>query len=156
MTKAGHDRHRWVWRTVGVLLVLYGANWFFTPLFVSETTLESAFRPKGKLRFDPTKWREKPSRPWGVRYEMVDDLLTRFLRPGMTLREVIDLLGQPDLASEWPVGSGELDVHYNLGSQRDYPARSVLFPGRLANLELWVLDLRFRGERLYKVRVKPS
>jgi hypothetical protein len=136
------------------VVVLYGANYMFTPDIVGITQLESFFRPKGALQFDSIKWKQKEKSAWGERYKMVDDLLKTQLRPGRSQQEVEDLLGKPDIAA--PRDGGELELHYNLASQKDYPARSVLFPGRLQNLELWILLLRFREGRLYSVEVVPT
>ncbi|MGC8990120.1 MAG: hypothetical protein ACP5MD_08370, partial [Verrucomicrobiia bacterium] len=47
------------------LVVLYGANWMFTPEVISVTKLESFFRPKGKLQFDSNKWKQKQASSWG-------------------------------------------------------------------------------------------
>lgn len=152
--KAGACKYRWPWAVAIALVLLYGANWMFTPEVVSVTKLESFFRPKGKLQFDSNKWKQKQPSSWGERYEMVDDLLRKQLRPGLSRQEVEDLLGKPDV--DTPRGAGELELSYNLASQKDYPARSLLFPGRLENLELWILLLRFRDGRLYSVEVVPT
>ena len=63
-------------------------------------------------------------------------------------------VGQADITA--PRDAGEVEMHYTLASQKDYPARSVLFPGRLGNLELWILLLRFRDGRLYSAEVVPT
>lgn len=139
--------------TVAVIL-LYGANYMFTPDIVGITQLESFFRPKGESHFEATKWKQKEKSSWGERYKMVDDLLKTRLRLGLSQREVEDLLGKPDIAA--PREDREMELHYNLASQKDYPARSVLFPGRLQNLELWILLLRFRDGRLHSVNVVPT
>jgi len=118
------------------------------------TKLESFFRPKGKLQFDSNKWKQKQPSSWGERYEMVDDLLRKQLRPGLNRQQVDDLLGKPDVDA--PRGAGEVELSYSLASQKDYPARSVLFPGRLENLELWILLLRFRDGKLYSMEVVPT
>jgi len=142
-----------MWGAVAVV-VLYDANYMFTPDIVGITQLESFFRPKGELQFDSTKWKQKEVSSWGERYKMVDDLLKNQLRSGRSRQEIEDLLGKPDIAA--PREGGEMELHYNLGSQKDFPSRSVLFPGRLGNLELWILLLRFRDGRLYSVEVVPT
>jgi hypothetical protein len=45
-------------------------------------------------------------------------------------------------------------MYYMLASQKDYPARSFLFPGRLQNLENWTLAVGFRNGRAYSATVK--
>ncbi len=152
--KPGAFKSRWPWAAVIALAVLYGANWMFTPEVISVTKLESFFRPKGKLQFDSNKWKQKQPSSWGERYEMVDDLLRKQLRPGLSRQQVDDLLGKPDVDA--PRGAGEVELSYSLASQKDYPARSVLFPGRLENLELWILLLRFRDGKLYSMEVVPT
>jgi len=152
--KASAFKHRWLWAAAIALVLLYGANWMVTPEVVGVTKLESVFRPQGKLAFDSNKWKQKQESPWGERYEMVDDLLRKQLRLGLSRQEVEELLGKPDVDA--PRGAGELELSYSLASQKDYPARSVLFPGRLENLELWILLLRFRDGRLYSIEVVPT
>ena len=152
--KAGAFKYPWLWAAVIALVVLYGANWMFTPEVVSVTKIESFFRPKGKLQFDSNKWKQKQASSWGERYGMVDDLLRKQLRLGLSRQEVEDLLGKPDVDA--PRGAGELELSYNLASQKDYPARSILFAGRLGNSELWILLLRFRDGRLYSIEVVPT
>ncbi|MGA4579899.1 hypothetical protein [Limisphaera sp. VF-2] len=154
MMKAGVFNYRWIWAVVITLTLLYGANWFLTPEIVGIRKLESAFRPKGKRQCDSQKWKQKEPSSWGERYEMVDDLLRKHLHSGLTREEVEGLLGKPDV--EAIRGDGELELSYSLASQKDYPARSVLFPGVLQNLELWVLLLRFRGGQLYSAEVVPD
>lgn len=87
---------------------------------------------------------------------MVDDLLGAQLWIGRSQQEIEDLLGKPDLDSV--LRSGERVWHYSLGSQKDYPARSILFlfPGVLQNVELWVLELRFQDGRLCSAQVVPA
>lgn len=152
--KANSPRGKWFRAGVVAVVALYGANYLFTPDIVGITQLESFFRPKGELRFDSNKWKQKQASSWGERYKMVDDILRNQLQPGRSRQEVEDLLGKPDIAA--PRDGGELELHYNLASQKDYPARSLLFPGRLQNLELWILLLRFRDGRLYSAEVVPT
>lgn len=152
--KARAFKCRWPWVAVIAFVAVYAANWMFTPEVVSVTKLESIFRPKGKLPFDSNKWKQKQASSWGERYQMVDDLLRKQLRVGLTRQEVENLLGKPDVDA--PRGDGELELSYSLASQKDYPARSVLFPGRLENLELWILLLRFRDGRLYSIEIVPT
>jgi len=140
--------------TAVAVVVLYGANYVFTPEIVGVTKLESFFRPKGDLQFDHDKWRQKQAASWGERYKMVDDLLRNQPLSGRSQQEVEDLLGKPDIAA--PRDNREIELHYTLASQKDFPARSVLFPGRMGNSELWILLLYFRDGRLYSASVVPS
>lgn len=137
-----------------VVLVLYGANYMFTPEYIGITKLETYFRPKVGLQFDSSKWKQSQELSWGERYKMVDNLIQMYLIKGRSQHEIEDLLGKPDIAA--PRENGEFEMHYTLASQREYPARSVFFPGRLGNLELWVLLLHFRDGRLYSVEVVPA
>ncbi len=82
---------------------------------------------------------------------MVDDLLRRKLLLGRSQEEVKALLGEPGIAA--PV-DGEPAMYYMLGSQKDFPARSIFFPGRLENLENWTLRIGFREDRAYEAVVR--
>jgi hypothetical protein len=137
-----------------VVLLLYAANYMVTPEVVGITELEAFFRPKYELKFDSEKWKQPQAASWGERYKMVDDLLRTQLALGRSQREIEELLGKPDIAA--PRDAGVFEMHYTLASQKEYPSRSILFPGRLGNLELWILLLHFRDGRLYSVQVVPT
>lgn len=142
-------RARVIGKAVAVLLALYAVNYLLTPRIVGPHRLEVWFRPKGAAQFDRAVWASRLGTS-GRRYEMVDDLLKTYLRPGLTREQVEDLLGKPDGAEE---KEGEVCVYYSLARQRDYPARSILFPGRFWNWEVWVLRIRFREGRVYEANV---
>jgi len=151
MMGGGAMKGRWLWIGIGALAVLYCMNWLFTPEIVGIVKLEEFYRPKGRLKFDPEKWCA-PSY-FGQRYEMVDDLLQRCLPLGLSREEVESLLGPPHLVQ---LLEEDTLVWYELGWRRDYPSRSIFFPGRLINVETWLLELRFRDGRLYAARVTES
>lgn len=145
-------RHWMIW---GIALpILYLANWSVTPEIVGVRRLESYFRPKGQMLFDSVVWKRKSPGFSTQRYEMVDDILSKRLQLGLDRRAVEAILGEPDLAAVRSVT--EVELSYNLASQEDYPARSFFFPWRLGNLELWILLLRFRDDRLYSMEVLPT
>lgn len=139
---------------MALLVLFYAANWMFTPELVGVVKLECIFRPRYKMPFDPDKWRNHENVKWGVRYEMVDQLLEKNFGGQLTLDKVYKLLGAPNIKSTRP--SGEIDLMYNLGSQETYPSRSILFPGRLQNVELWVLMIRIRSNSVVSVKVVPT
>ena len=139
---------------IAAVAVLYAVNYIFTPEIVGITKLETFFRPKGELKFESETWKQKQPSSWGERYGMVDDLIRTHLALGRSQQEVEALLGKPDIAA--PLDGGEVILCYALASQKDYPARSILFPGRLGNLEPWILRLRFRDGRLYLMEVVPT
>lgn len=148
--KAGASKYHWRWIAVVAVLVLYGLNYVFTPDIVGITKLEVFFRPRGELQFDSDKWKKTPP-GGGERYKMVDDLLSKQLLLDRSPEEIKSLLGEPDIAA---LEDGEPAMYYMLGSQKDYPSRSLLFPGGLGNLENWTLAVRFRNGRAYLTTVK--
>ena len=117
------------------------------------------------------KW--SPS--YGRRYAMIDDLLAKHLVVGMEASDVSRILGNPDAgltdkreleAELSAVGnqSGLFDRSpakeilrspddiaywaYHLGSQQQYPARSMWFPGVFANGEGWKLLVKIKDGKV--------
>lgn len=124
--------------SVAVLLI-YCLNYFLTPCFVGVKRLESFFRPRGTEKFNSQTW--KFASPFsGERYQMADDLIQSRILLHRDRADVETLLGKPDLIYEQ---EGETHYTYTLGGQRKIPVRSVWFPGWFANIDRWLLDIRF-------------
>jgi hypothetical protein len=120
-----------------------------TPLLVGENKLEAYFRPRGESKFDSDSWKDA-SPASGKRYEMVDNLLAFQRLTGLTETDVKGLLGEGDSTGE--EGDEKLLV-YHLAKQRDYPAKSVWFPGFFSNHEAWMLEVRLRNGSVCSTRV---
>jgi hypothetical protein len=155
--KPGAFKSRWPWAAVIALAVLYGANWMFTPEVISVTKLESFFRPKGKLQFDSNKWKQKQPSSWGERYEMVDDLLRKQLRPGLSRQQVDDLLGKPDVdAPRKGVGPGMQEYASRTFQARCLPEfKCALFvrpkvEADIAETETWYAERQEQRRRSQK------
>ncbi len=73
--------------------------------------------------FDAKTWREEESTKhdvlWPPRLCMIDDLMASRRLIGMTLDQVIDLLGPPADKS-FPYGAVDCDIHYYLGPERGF------------------------------------
>jgi hypothetical protein len=140
-----------------LVAALYLANYFVTPAVVGEQ-LEISFRPHLRSLFDPRTWKkagpEIPATPahvhYGKRFEMVDDLMRSGLLAGAREQRVMELLGTPESTGEQ---SGTKSFYYFLADQRQYPARSIWFPGVFANLDRWMFEVRFRNGRVVLARV---
>jgi hypothetical protein len=143
----------------GLVLVaaLYFANYFVTPAIVGEK-LETCFRPHLSSVFDSNAWKQADQRaptnaisiPYGKRYEMVDNLLASKLLLGADELRLRELLGAPESTSEQ---SGTKRFYYFLADQRQYPARSILFPGLFANLDRWMFEVLLRDGKVVLARV---
>ena len=131
------------------LAALFGLNYVITPALVGENRLEEFFRPRGESKFDSALWKDS-SPVTGKRYEMVDDLLSSQRLAGLIEADVKGLLGEAD--SNGDEGGDKLLV-YHLAKQRDYPAKSVLFPGFFPNHEAWMLEVRLRNGNVSSARV---
>ena len=81
---------------------------------------------------------------------MVDDLLARRVVIGLDRNQVEKLLGTPDLVNE---RGGEEYLFYILGDQRDYPAKSIWFPGVFPNNDRWMLEIRLGNGKVYLANV---
>lgn len=131
------------------LAALFGLNYVITPTLVGENKLEEFFRPRGESKFDSASW-EDASPASGRRYEMLDDLLASKHLVGLSETDVKGLLGEAD--STGNEGGDKLLV-YHLAKQRDYPAKSVWFPGFFPNHEAWMFEVRLRNGNAYSTRV---
>lgn len=49
-----------------------------------------------EMEFDSTKWNEDPYSFYPYRKDMVNDLMNNHLKVGMTYKQLIDLIGQPE------------------------------------------------------------
>jgi hypothetical protein len=143
-------REKWLNLCILATTFLYCANYFVTPEIVGVTKLEQFFRPKRATPFDSNNWKAA-SPTSGERFKMVDELLKRRILQGRSRREIVELLGSPSIGT--PANGIEVQMLYPLASQKDYPAHSFWFPGRLHNLEVWILLLRFREGRVYLAEV---
>jgi hypothetical protein len=140
-----------------VALALYLTNYLVTPAIVGEE-LEIVFRPHLNMAFDSTTWkRADPRAPlteltlfYGKRYEMVDSLLRSKLLLDTNEQRVRELLGDPESTSE---GRGTKSLYYFLADQRQYPARSIWFPGLFSNLDRWMFEVLLRDGRVVAARV---
>lgn len=117
-----------------------------------------------------------PGSLYGKRYEMVDDLLAVHLFVGMEAAQVRAMLGEPDagivdkkylLATPDPYGGHQLNPvkeilestdsiaiwAYHLAHQRQYPARSLWFPGFFANGDHWKLLVGMRNGKVFRLGV---
>lgn len=136
-----------------VSLAAYALNWVFTPIFIRETIVEAAFRPHFHEPFHKATWATSgpatPSNPsFGLRYAMVDSLMKSRVLLCKSELAVKALLGDPDSSSK--DGSG---LHYALAPQPMYPARSILFPFRLSNIDRWHLEIKLEGGIVVATRV---
>lgn len=102
----------------------------------NPTKWEASFRPKTKTKFDPDRWRELESGE--VRYTMANDLTSRDLLQGKRQNEIENILGPPD--SQEVSAKGRTYNVYDLISQREMPAQSLVFPDSwFLNFEKWSL-----------------
>lgn len=131
------------------LATLFGLNYAITPTLVGENKLEEFFRPRGESKFDSASWKDA-SPASGKRYEMVDDLLASQRLMGLSETDVKGLLGEADSTGD---EEGEKLLVYHLAKQRDYPAKSVWFPGFFPNHEAWMLEVRLRNGSVCLTRV---
>lgn len=143
-------QYSWLWILIATFIVLYILNMAFTPDIVGITNLEIYYRPKGNMEFRIKKWREA-GQASGDRYEMVDDLMERKILMGLNKDEIMKMLGDPSLISR---KDEELIMYYMLGSQEDYPARSLFFPLVLGNVEGWTLAIHLRNGHAYSTEIK--
>jgi hypothetical protein len=137
---------------VGVAIpVLYLVNLFVTPELVGPNRLEILCRPRGSMEFDASLWNTSPA-VWGEskRYEMVDNLLAKGRLIGLSEPDLKKLLG--DANSVGNVSDDEA-LYYNLARQKDYPARSIWFPGAFPNHEIWILEVVLRQGKVHSARV---
>ena len=81
---------------------------------------------------------------------MVDDLLPSQRLIGLGEAEVMDLLGEPNSVTD--EGMEKVSV-YHLARQRDYPAKSIFFPGCFPNHEAWMLQVVFREGKVESASV---
>jgi hypothetical protein len=122
---------------VGCFVVaLYVLNYIFTPMLLGEREIEIYFRPHCRLMFDSKTWKRGGlkvsggiAENYGKRYEMLDDLLSSHALVGMKEDSLVMQLGQSKR------------LFYILGDQRNYPAKSVLFPGAFANFDRWKMEI---------------
>jgi hypothetical protein len=143
---------------LALIVAIYVVNYLATPAIVGEAKLEIYFRPRCNSRFDSdawlradrTTWKPGASVPYGWRYAMVDDLLRSKTLIGATERRVKELLGPPELTSDT---NGVRSLDYFLATQRQYPARSILFPRLFANFDEWRLEVILRDGRVIMARI---
>lgn len=131
------------------LAALFGLNYVITPTLVGENKLEEFFRPRRESKFDSASWKD-PSPASGKRYEMVDDLLVSQRLMGLRETDLNGLLGEADSTGD---EGGDKLLVYHLAKQRDYPAKSVWFPGFFPNHEAWMLEVRLRNGNVSVARV---
>ena len=81
---------------------------------------------------------------------MVDNLLATRRLIGLSEAELKKLLG--DANSVGNVSDDEA-FFYNLARQKDYPARSIWFPGAFPNHEIWILEVVLRQGKVHSARV---
>jgi len=119
----------------------------------------------------------KFSPSFGKRYEMVDDLLESHVVVGMGSNQVKELIGEPDagvidkkyfLDSRNPYcgdrqnfvkeileSSNSISIWaYHLAHQRQYPARSILFPNLFFNGDEWKLIIEMRNSKVHRINVE--
>lgn len=142
-------RKKFVVFGLAVLPALYFVNYMLTPAVVGENRLEEYFRPRGQRTFDSAEWKES-SPAAGIRYEMTDHLLASGQLTGLTEPQVIALLGEPNSTSD---EQGDKLLVYHLAKQRDYPAKSLWFPGFFPNHEAWMLAVRVRNGSAQSAKV---
>lgn len=143
---------KWRRRNIVVLIVaLYGLNYFLLPVIVGEK-LETYFRPKYDRPFDSEIWKQaglgataNTNQNFGLRYEMLDNLISTKLSPSVEEVQLDSLLGNPDSIA---FVVGDKCLFYALGDQRQYPAKSILFPFRFSNFDRWMLEIRLRNGRI--------
>lgn len=139
------------------MVALYLINYFVTPCIVGEN-LETCFRPHRNSAFDSKTWKEADPRLaskgasafYGRRFEMVDSLLASKVLLGADELRLSGLLGAPESTSKQ---DGTKSYYYFLADQRQYPARSIWFPGLFANLDRWMFEVRLRDGRVVLARV---
>lgn len=146
---ASSARKKFVAVGLAALPVLFLLNYMLTPALVGENRLEEFFRPRGEMAFDSAAWRET-SPAAGKRYEMTDDLLASGRLLGLTETQVKALLGEPNSTGD---EEGEKVLVYHLAKQRDYPAKSLWFPGFFPNHEAWMLAVRVRNGSAQSAKV---
>ncbi len=81
---------------------------------------------------------------------MVDSLLASKVLLGADELRLSGLLGAPESTSKQ---DGTKSYYYFLADQRQYPARSIWFPGLFANLDRWMFEVRLRDGRVVLARV---
>jgi hypothetical protein len=140
-----------------LVAAIYLINYFVTPCIVGEK-LETCFRPHRNSAFDSNTWKKADPRLqskgaaafYGKRFDMVDSLLRSKALLGVDEQRLSELLGAPESASEQ---NGTKSYYYFLADQRQYPARSIWFPGLFANLDRWMLEVRLRDGKVVLARV---
>ena len=136
---------------VVVALLLYWINYNVTPDLIGPNRLEIFCRPRGNLKFDSKLWKDSPYiLERSKRYEMVDDLLSRSLLIGLNESGIQRLIGHPNTSNDT---NGVGIYVYYLARQKDYPAKSIWFPGQFPNHEAWMLEIIFKGGKATSARV---
>ena len=115
--------------------------------------LESFFRPQGS--FGKAIPLEKLERILGPeRYAAADSWVREGRLLGMSIEDVRKIVGEED--SVEGVKPNET-VNYYLASQKQFPAKSLLFPSRyFLNIEVWVLKLTTRDNQIIVAEIVPQ
>ncbi len=136
-----------------VIGFVYFVNYLVTPCIVGER-LEVYFRPRLSEPFRSELWRRASSSGdpelYGKRYRMVDNLIRSKLLVGASESGVKERLGPPESSSQ---AGTTARLFYFLANQKQYPARSVLFPGAFANLDRWMLEIELHNGTVTLVKV---
>jgi hypothetical protein len=69
-----------------------------------------------RRNFDPIEWQSQESFTNDIRIKMVDDLLRRHTFKGMTRKQVVSIIGEPDKTEYFK----EWDLVYWLGPERGF------------------------------------
>jgi hypothetical protein len=126
----------------GILLL---SNYVWTPKIVGETNLEVFFRPTIHIPFTRGAWQSAND---VQRYALANDLVRTGLLVGGSENLALDFLGPPAIRER---REDLVILYYTLVKQTELPAKSCLFPGRLASIETWGLKVD-----VYKGRVKDT
>jgi len=79
---------------VAVFITVVGCLLICTPVVVSFYSLRP--RPAERIAFDSARWKGAWKTSRCVRQQMVDDLLAKKLLEGLSRKQVVDLLGEPE------------------------------------------------------------
>jgi hypothetical protein len=135
----------------GVLAIAYGI--LFVAGMLAAPRLEEVFRPRTSTLFVSEVWKAST---FGdkERYEMANHIVASGTLLNRSREGVEMLLGPPDRHWYGPVRT---NAYYDLGLQKDYPARTWLLPSRsFWNIETWVLDVEYDAGKVKSVKIRSG
>ncbi len=123
---------KWFFRILSVFLIAALLYFAFILLMAFEPEISNW---KNRRNFESLEWKKwvESENTMSVRWDMRNDLLKRHNLVGMSTKEIIFLLGEPDSKSKF-------NMHYNLGMAR-------------FGIDTGYLDLTIKENKVTKVNI---